>query len=210
MRYLGTKFGSGITPRGGATVYQEVGIPLLRSQNVHFDGLRLGNVARIPAELHHQLSGTHVKPGDVLLNITGASIGRVCAVPDDFSDGNVNQHVCIIRPKRGELDSGFLAAFLSTPGMQREIQMEQSGASREGLTLDSIRHFKIALPPIAEQNAILSKTSLQLSRINTVINCARRQVELMREYRTRLIADVVTGKLDVRDTAAEEIEIPTS
>ena len=210
LRYLGTKFGSGITPRGGATVYQEVGIPLLRSQNVHFDGLRLGNVARIPAELHHQLSGTHVKPGDVLLNITGASIGRVCAVPDDFSDGNVNQHVCIIRPKRGELDSGFLAAFLSTPGMQREIQMEQSGASREGLTLDSIRHFKIALPPIAEQNAILSKTSLQLSRINTAINCARRQVELMREYRTRLIADVVTGKLDVRGAVADEIEMPTS
>ena len=88
-----------------------------------------------------------MKPGDVLLNITGASIGRVCSVPDDFCDGNVNQHVCIIRPRCSVMLPGFLAAFLSTPGMQREIQMEQSGASREGLNLDSIRTFKIVLPP---------------------------------------------------------------
>ena len=100
LGYLATKFGSGVTPRGGATVYQEAGIPFLRSQNIHFDGLHLEGVARITPRLHQSLSNTHVKPGDVLLNITGASIGRVCFVPDHFSEGNVSQHVCIIRPKK--------------------------------------------------------------------------------------------------------------
>ena len=119
LRYLATKFGSGVTPRGGATVYQDIGIPFLRSQNVHFDGLRLEDVARITPRLHQTLSNTHVKPDDVLLNITGASIGRVCSVPDDFGEGNVSQHVCIIRPKKNRLLSGFLALFLSTTFMNR-------------------------------------------------------------------------------------------
>ena len=98
LRHLGTKFGSGMTPRGGSTVYQASGIPLIRSQNVHFDGLRLRDVVFISDEMHASMSGTHVMPGDVLINITGASIGRVCVAPDDLGDANVNQHVSIIRP----------------------------------------------------------------------------------------------------------------
>ena len=203
LGYLATKFGSGITPRGGATVYQESGVPFLRSQNIHFDGLRIRNVARISPNLHGELSGSHVKPGDVLLNITGASIGRACSVPDNFVEGNVNQHVCIIRPKRNHLHPNLLAAYLSTPMMQREIQIEQSGASREGLTLQSIRSFKVLVPPLPEQTAIVCYLDKATANIDAAISRARRQIELLREYRTRLIADVVTGKLDVRDAAAE-------
>ena len=202
LGYLATKFGSGITPRGGATVYQENGVPFLRSQNIHFDGLRIGNVARITPSLHRELSGSHVRPGDVLLNITGASIGRACSVPDDFAEGNVNQHVCIIRPNRNSLVPSLLAAYLSTPMMQREIQIEQSGASREGLTLQSIRNFSIIVPPLQEQSVLVEYLDKATSNIKDAIARTHRQVELLQEYRTRLIADVVTGKLDVREAAA--------
>jgi len=202
LRYLGTKFGSGITPRGGATVYQDTGVPLLRSQNVHFSGLRLEGVARISPELHESLSATHVHPGDVLLNITGASLGRVCTAPHDFSQGNVNQHVCIIRTKQAKLAPEFLSAFLSTPGMQREIQVEQTGAAREGLTLNAIRSFMILLPPLSEQSAIIQNLNEATASIDSAIIRANREIKLLNEYRTRLIADVVTGKLDVREAAA--------
>ena len=204
LGHLATKFGSGITPRGGATVYQEEGVPFLRSQNIHFDGLRMQNVARIAPSLHQDLSASHVKPGDVLLNITGASIGRACSVPDSFAEGNVNQHVCIIRPHQSRLLPGLLAAYLSTPMMQREIQVEQKGASREGLTLQSIRNFRVIVPPLPEQTAIASHLDKATSAIDAAISTARRQVELMREYRASLIAHVVTGKLDVR-AAAEHL-----
>ena len=207
LGYLATKFGSGVTPRGGATVYQETGIPFLRSQNIHFDGLHLGGVARITPRLHQSLSNTHVKPGDVLLNITGASIGRVCSVPDHFSEGNVSQHVCIIRPKKNRLLSGFLASFLSTAFMQREIRFEQNGASREGLTLHSIRNFKIVLPTISEQQHILAEIRAHTERLAAAVTATRRQIALLQEHRTRLIADVVTGKLDVREAAAELPEL---
>ena len=198
---LATKFGSGVTPRGGASVYQESGVPFLRSQNIHFDGLRLDDVARISPELHQELANSHVKPGDVLLNITGASIGRVCTVPPEFEDGNVNQHVCIIRPKQSLLLPTILSTYIATPMMQRQIQSEQSGASREGLTLQSIRDFKTVVPPVAEQKAITNYIVKITTAVDSAITCTRRQIELMEEYRTRLITDVVTGKIDVREAA---------
>jgi type I restriction enzyme, S subunit len=121
LRFICSKFGSGVTPRGGATNYVEAGVPFLRSQNVHFGELRLNDVAYIPLPIHESMSGTHVRSGDVLLNITGASIGRVCAVPSDLGEANVNQHVCIIRPIANSLDARYLAVCLSLPSMQDEI-----------------------------------------------------------------------------------------
>jgi type I restriction enzyme, S subunit len=202
LRYLATKFGSGVTPRGGATVYKQEGIPFLRSQNIHFDGLRLVNVAYIDPDLHQQLSSTHVRPQDVLLNITGASIGRVCAVPENFKEGNVNQHVCIIRPITKVILAEYLAAYLSTPQMQREIRIEQNGASREGLAQDAIRSFKILLPPTGEQTKIIQSIRQQTQKLISFASYAEDEISLLREYRTRLIADVVTGKLDVREATA--------
>lgn len=211
LRYLGGKFGSGITPRGGASVYKPSGIPLLRSQNVHFSELRLGDVAFISPEMHKTMSGTHVKPGDVLINITGASIGRVCAVPDDLTDANVNQHVCIVRPKRRLIDSNFLASFLSTPFIQNEIYMSQNGASREGLSLRSLKALPVLVPPHSEQNQVIGKIKFETSHICQAILAATNEINLLGEYRTRLISDVVTGKLDVRGVtlpAAEDAEVP--
>ena len=203
LKFLATKFGSGVTPRGGAAVYKETGIPLLRSQNVHFDGLRLDGVARIDPELHDELSASHVMGGDVLLNVTGASIGRTCAVPEGFEDGNVNQHVCIIRPRRDAISSAFLTAFLSTSFIQRRIRNELGGASREGLTLQSIRDFEVLVPPLDEQHRINDYIQERSSESLGMCSRTLKQIELIKEYRTRLIADVVTGKLDVREAAAE-------
>ena len=200
---LATKFGSGVTPRGGAAVYRDTGVPFLRSQNVHFDGLRLDDVVRIPPNLHESMSASHVQPHDVLLNITGASIGRVCSVPHDLGQGNVNQHVCIIRPNQELLLSRFLVAFLSTSGAQNDIRTEQTGASREGLTLQSIRDFRTPLPPISEQTQIVHRIDEATHDVYRAIASTSRQIDLANEYRTRLIADFVTGQIDVHGAAIE-------
>lgn len=205
LKFLATKFGSGVTPRGGATVYKKSGIPFLRSQNIHFDGLSLENVAFISEEIHFEMRNTHVQPYDVLLNITGASIGRVCSVPVDFTHGNVNQHVCIIRPKLNQVSSDYLSRFLSVPVVQQEILFEQNGASREGLTLDSIKNIWILVPPFLEQREILEHIQEKSVEIDQAITRAQREIELMREYRTRLISDVVTGQVDVRGIEVPEV-----
>ena len=73
---------------------------------------------------------------------------------------------------------------------------------REGLTLQSIRNFSIFVPPPCEQESIVEFTDKASTRIESTVRRARNQIDLLREYRTRLIADVVTGKLDVREAAA--------
>ena len=75
----------------------ESGIPFFRSQNVYNDGLVYDDIKYISEEVHKSMIGTEVQAKDLLLNITGGSLGRCAIVPDEFHKGNVSQHVCILR-----------------------------------------------------------------------------------------------------------------
>lgn len=162
---LGTllsKIGAGSTPLGGKQVYVKKGIAFLRSQNVWNDGLRLDEVAFILPGTHQKMSGTHVEPGDLLFNITGASIGRCAMVPENFVTGNVSQHVTIIRPVDKE-NSQFLHKLLISELIQKTVMDVQVGVSREGLSIGKLAHFVIPIPPLAEQRRIVAKIDLLVS-----------------------------------------------
>lgn len=148
------KIGSGSTPTGGKAVYKESGIKFLRSQNVYNDGLRLVDVAFISEDQNKK--GSIVKPKDVLLNITGGSIGRCALVPDDFDTANINQHVMIIRNIVPE-NRFFLHNVLISPYVQLMIMNVQVGVSREGLSAEKLQNFLIPLPPLEEQKRIVAK-----------------------------------------------------
>ena len=124
-----TKVGSGVTPRGGAEVYRSEGIPLFRSQNVTNEGLLLDDIAYISKEIHESMSSTRLRANDVLLNITGASIGRCYYLPKVFTEGNVNQHVCIIRPTSKVL-SPYLYYCLYCKGSRNENGFQRSAACK--------------------------------------------------------------------------------
>lgn len=151
---LANKIGSGITPRGGSKSYLSEGIPLIRSQNVLTGRLSLDDVAFISLDQHRTMNGTWLQPNDVLLNITGASIGRSCVVPTNLAAGNVNQHVCIIRPKPDVLNPYYLSSLLNSDYGQKQIATFQAGGNRQGLNYDQIGSFPIPLPPLPEQRKI--------------------------------------------------------
>lgn len=151
-----SKIGAGSTPLGGKQAYVDVGVKFLRSQNVWNDGLRLDDVALISAETHARMSGTHVQPGDILFNITGASIGRCALVPDRFDTGNVSQHVTIIRPLMPETRR-YLHTALMSKLVQDTVMAVQVGVSREGLSIGKLAQFYVPLPPLAEQHRIVAK-----------------------------------------------------
>jgi type I restriction enzyme S subunit len=156
MGWLARKLGAGSTPLGGKTVYQAEGVPFLRSQNVHDDGLRLDDVALIPRAIHDRMAGTHIHRDDILLNITGASIGRCALVPDALPEGNVSQHVAIIRLILHDIRE-FIHLSLISPRFQQLIDDVQVGVSREGLSMQRLRLFPMLLPPLAEQRRIVAK-----------------------------------------------------
>ena len=101
------------------------------------------------------MRGTQVQVNDVLLNITGGSLGRATLVPDLPNGGNVSQHVCIIRSEK--LDSAFLHKLILSPYFQDLIFTSTSGAGRQGLPKYNLEQFLIPLPPLAEQQRIVAK-----------------------------------------------------
>jgi type I restriction enzyme S subunit len=192
------KIGSGVTPKGGAEIYELSGIPLLRSQNIYFDGFRLENVAYITSEIHDSMKNSQVQSGDVLLNITGGSIGRCYYVTNEFEEANVNQHVCIVRPNE-RIITEFLYYVLSSTIGQQQIDLCQTGGNREALNFEQLKNFFLCLPKVDEQKNIVQRLKTSLNNINLTIEKFRKEIELINEYKTALISEVVTGKVDVRN-----------
>ena len=163
---LTIKVGSGVTPRGGEAVYKTDGHPFVRSQNVGLGQLLLDDIAYIDEDTHQRQKNTELQLDDVLLNITGASIGRSAIATKEIAGGNVNQHVCIIRTQ-DNLISSFLCNFLLSSYGQKQIDSFQAGGNRQGLNFEQIKSIKITIPTVNEQCKIAQLLQLVEDRIST-------------------------------------------
>ena len=163
---LAVKVGSGSTPKGGNAVYTTSGHCFVRSQNVGMGHLILNDIAYIDELTHQKQKSTELRTNDVLLNITGASIGRTALATEEINGGNVNQHVCIIRTN-GNVEPSFICDYIQTSKIQKYIQSLQTGGSREGLNFEQIRSFPINIPTVEEQVKIAKLLSLINERIAT-------------------------------------------
>ncbi|HCS51822.1 MAG TPA: hypothetical protein DIW81_09555 [Planctomycetaceae bacterium] len=191
--YFCSKVGAGSTPLGGKKTYVAEGIPFLRSQNVWNTGLVLDGVARIPAATHDRMSGTWVQGKDILVNITGASIGRSCVVPISLTTANVSQHVSIVRLLDDRLVR-FIHLCIISPYFQRTIMEVQVGVSREGLSIARLKEIAIPIPPVAEQEKIVAKVDELMALCD--------ELEVRQQERRAVHVRLNTAALD-RLTAAE-------
>lgn len=196
LSHLTTRIGSGKTPTGGADVYQTEGVAFLRSQNVYDDGLHLEDVVYIDESIDEDMAWSRVRMNDILLNITGASLGRTCITPAGLGKANVNQHVCVIRLKNAEY-SRFIAQYLKSRQAKSFYDYVQTGSAREGLNFEQIGAFPIPLPPLPEQQAIAAFLDREMAKIDALVSKVDTAIEKLKEYRTALISAAVTGKIDV-------------
>lgn len=194
LEELTTKVGSGATPRGGEASYKKSGVPLIRSMNVVFFGFKRDGIAYLDEAQAQALLGVEVRTEDVLLNITGASIGRVTLAPPDMDGARVNQHVCIIRPS-DIVDARFLRAFLSSPEMQSEITAENYGVTRQALTKQQILDFEVPLPPLNEQKRIADKLDAILARVDACRERLDRVPDILKRFRQSVLTAATSGKL---------------
>ena len=185
---LTTKVGSGVTPRGGEAVYKSEGHPFVRSQNVGLGHLMLDDIAYIDEDTYQRQKNTELQLDDVLLNITGASIGRSALVNQQIVGGNVNQHVCIIRANK-KLIPSFLCNFLLSQYGQKQIESFQAGGNRQGLNFEQIRSIKIGLPSLEEQKKIADLLLLIEQRITT-------QSKIIEKYESLIQAIIYKAKMD--------------
>jgi len=169
-----SKIGSGSTPKGSN--YSKLGFPFFRSQNVYNNGLVYDDITFISEEVQKQMKGTIVLPNDILLNITGGSMGRCAIVPMDFKEGNVSQHVCIIRPIK--IANKFLHNYILSPTFQTYIFSSTTGAGREGLPKYNLELFLIPLPSLPEQHRIVAK----IDKLMALCDELEASVKINKEY----------------------------
>jgi type I restriction enzyme S subunit len=175
-------------------------------------GLDLSDAIRLnlPKAMVSETERTRVSVGDLLLSIT-AYIGSVAVVPENIGEAYVSQHVACCRLTLGAANIKWLAYFLLSPIGQTHGKLCMYGGTKQGLSLDDVKNYVVLLPPGVEQNALASLIEDMTKNIDEALQSVHHQISLLREYRTRLIADVITGKLDVREAVThlpDEAEEP--
>ncbi|MDK1335441.1 restriction endonuclease subunit S [Cronobacter turicensis] len=186
------KVGSGKTPSGGSSVYTEAGHPFVRSQNIGWGKLELSDIAYISDSIHKTFPGTELVENDVLLNITGASIGR-CALSDfRIAGGNVNQHVCIIRLNSDKLIPKLLVELMNADIGQNQIDSFQAGGNREGLNFSQVRQLRFAIPiSLEEQNTIATI----LSDMDAELTALERKLAKFLDLKQGMMQQLLTGRI---------------
>lgn len=111
-------------------------------------------------------------------------------------------HLALLRPFRNLMKGGYLLRAMQSPAVAYQFHIKANGVTRYGLSHTAIKSTWLPVPPLTEQVAIVLFLDEATERIAAVISHAHQEIGLLREYRIRLIADVVTGKLDVREAAA--------
>lgn len=200
---IAIKLGAGSTPTGGKKVYLDKGIKFIRSQNVWNDGLKTDDIVFISEEINNKMRGSQVKANDILLNITGASIGRSCVVEEQFDMANVNQHVSIIRLIDPRLNS-YIHKCIISPYIQNLIMDVQVGVSREGLSMEKLGKFLIPIPPLNEQKRIVEMVDQLFALCDQLENEVKKS---MRESEI-LIQSVLQEKFRTTNKEDNIIEVP--
>lgn len=201
LKHFVMKVGSGSTPRGGSDVYVDSGVAFLRSQNIKDGQINHDDVVYITDKDDEILRRTRIQAGDVLLNITGGSIGRTAIAKSHDLPANVSQHVCVIRPNTS-VSSDLLQAALDSSNVQEQIDLMQVGGNREGLNFEQIRNLMIVIPN--PQNALRIEQSLIVERLRLkrVKELLLMQIDLLVIRRQALTIAAVTGELEIPEVAA--------
>ena len=162
--------------------------------------LRLEDAVRLNLPVTSEAARTRIAEGDLLLSVT-AYIGSVGVAPEGLGEAYVSQHVARCRPSPAVASKWLGYVLLSSLG-QTYGQTRLYGGTKDGLSLDDVRNYQILLPSRGEQRELVRWIERRLSLLGKLRDATHRQIALLQEYRTRLIADVVTGKLDVREASA--------
>ena len=190
--------------RGWARYYADAGMVFLRIGNISTTSidLRLKRISYVTPPSGAEGERTRALPNDLLLSIT-AQIGAVGVVPNGLGEAFVNQHTALIRLRTERSLPRWVAYGLLSKFGKDQCRLMTNGGTKVGLTLDDVRCLFVLLPPPDEQVRLVAAIETKTRALDIAISRLEREIELLREYRTRLVADVVTGKLDVRAAVAK-------
>ena len=199
------RVGNGSTPSRGKPGYWNGGTyPWLNSSQVNrqfIDSADQFITRTALRECHLPI----VPPGSVLVAITGQGKTRGMSAILEI-EATINQHIAFITPRMPIASAEYIHLALTAAYRQLRAASEDAGSTKGAITCENLKRFKLAIPPLTEQAEIVGHIQSVTGGLTNTIVRLEREIELLREYRVRLIADVVTGKLDVRDAAAHLLD----
>ena len=194
------RVGNGSTPSRGKPAYWSGGIyPWLNSSQVNRSFIDSSDQFVTQAALR-ECHLPKVQAGSVLVAITGQGKTRGMSAMLGM-EATINQHIAYITPRVPVASPEYIHLALSAAYLQLRALSEDSGSTKGAITCEDLKRFKLAIPPGPEQDQLFKHVQTETRGLATAISRLEREIELLREYRTRLVADVVTGKLDVREAA---------
>ena len=190
-----------------SSLFDDHGVPIVRMTNLKSGRLKLAGATCVPeSECIDRFSA---RAGDLLYGLSG-SIGNFGVVRDEDLPVQINQRVGRFVPLLSRISGSYLALVVQTPEFSRQVLDMCTGTAQLNVSPLDVERVVITVPSLPEQTAILGYAHDATAILDNAIDAARREIDLLREYRTRLIADVVTGKLDVRDVPVpdDETDVP--
>ena len=194
-------FGSGLK----SSHYTGHGVRVVRLQNIGHGEFKDSDAAFISPEHYSSLGDHSVLSGDVLIAGLGDNnhpAGRACVAPDNIFPAMVKADCFRFRLNLDQVQPRFAALQLTATASAASAVLS-TGATRQRTNLQATSGRKIGVPSLAEQSLIIKYVTAELSGKRRARVTVQKEIDLLLEYRTRLIADVATGKLDVRTAAAE-------
>lgn len=187
--------------------YQADGLLFLRSQNIGWGALDLESIVFIAPSFNDSHPRSVVRTGDVLLNIVGASIGRVAVAGTEVHGSNLNQAIAIIRPRQDTIISEYLMYFLMSPSTQEYIHGNKSDVARANFNLDDIQGIKVPLKSLREQSATIAKVQSLFSRsdaLSAEVKAARERLDVLEQA---VLAKAFRGELVPQDPNDEPASV---
>ena len=171
----------------------------LRITDFRLDGsLRSASFRSLPPEIAKEYL---VQPGDLLLARSGATVGKAFLVRSEAGQACHAGYLIRARPRRAQLNPNYFFLFTQSTGFKRWKDSTFIITTIQNINAEKYADLAVPTPPIDEQAQITAHLDQATADIDNAIARANREVDLMNEYHTRLIADVVTGKIDVREAA---------
>ena len=201
------KVGNGSTPsRGHAGFWNGGNYPWLNSSHVNRGFIDSADQFVTSTALR-DCHLPRVAAGSVLIAITGQGKTRGTSAVLGI-EATINQHIAYITPRLPVVSAEFLHLSLVAAYSTLRAMSDDSGSTKGALTCEDIKRFKLPVPPVEEQGNLVASIQRETKATDTAIARTEREIALVQEYRTRLTADIVTGKLDVREAAAKLPDLP--
>jgi type I restriction enzyme S subunit len=179
--------------------FVEKGFKVYEQKNAIYRSATLG-ASFIPDEKYAAMRRFRVKPGDVIMSCSG-TVGRSFRVPSEAPEGIINQALLIMR-FGGELDPSFTDQILLSDFFEKQIlDNSQGGAMKNLVGMSVFKQIRLPVPPLDEQRLIAIHIQARCADIDKIISKSEQTVSTLREYRSALITEAVTGKIDVRGAA---------